>query len=301
MPHNRKPDNLTNLLIAVLALLMTTACIFSSDREAGPEKSQKSPEASPTAAVSPEKEKKESESAKKNEDKGDFRVQSPSVKSSRFVDVDRKVKDERLLENAAADLNRALILPEDIFVTAKECGERNAQFDPNDQTITICYDLMEHFYNLYRSDGMSSNEADKKMFDAIRFVFLHEVGHALIYNYKLPVVGNEEDAADRCSSYINIEELGDSGVRAVIAAADGFRIESRQESRSKRQLADEHLLQEQRYYNSLCMIYGSKPEKYRYFVTDGYLPEERAVRCRQEYTRTVDSWVNLLAPWRKDR
>ncbi|MBK7709096.1 MAG: hypothetical protein IPJ30_25920 [Acidobacteria bacterium] len=120
------------------------------------------------------------------------------MKSSRYADLDRRVKNEKLLENAAADLSRALILPEDIFVTAKECGERNALFDPNDQTITICYELMEHFVDLYRSDGMNATDADKKMFDAIRFVFLHEVGHALIYNYKLPVVGNEEDAADRC-------------------------------------------------------------------------------------------------------
>jgi hypothetical protein len=139
------------------------------------------------------------------------------------------------------------------------------------------------------------------MFDAVRFAFLHEVGHALIYNYKLPVTGNEEDAADRCSSYINIEELGDDGVQSVLAAADAFRIESARRQPTGRDLADEHLLQEQRFYNSLCMIYGSDSEKYNYLVGKGYLPRERAVRCPQEFNRTVESWINLLEPWRKDR
>jgi hypothetical protein len=65
-------------------------------------------------------------------------------------------------------------------------------------------------------------------------------------------------------------------------------------------MADEHLLQEQRFYNSLCMIYGSNPSKYNNILTQGYLPKERAVRCESEYQRTSDSWRNLLAPWRKN-
>jgi hypothetical protein len=48
------------------------------------------------------------------------------------------------------------------------------------------------------------------------------------------------------------------------------------------------------------MLYGSNPEKYSMIVTDGYLPKERAVRCPSEYQRTVESWVGLLEPWRKN-
>jgi hypothetical protein len=299
MPVLFRSENLLNLGAAIFALVLATACVCSSGDRRGSSEPAKSPEPTPRSDSSPAK--PNSKDSKKNADEGDFRVKETRLRNSRYAELDRKVRDERLLENAAGDLNRALILPEDIFVTATDCGEPNAQFDPNDQTITICYELMERFYNLYRADGLSAADADEKMYDAIRFVFLHEVGHALIYNYKLPIMGNEEDAADRCSSYINIEELGDQGVKAVLAAADGFRIESRGEKRSKRDLADEHLLQEQRYYNSLCMIYGSNPGKYEYFVEDGYLPEERAVRCQQEYNRAVDSWVNLLSPWRKDK
>ena len=191
------------------------------------------------------------------------------------------------------------ILQADITLRTKDCDQINAFYDPADRSVTMCYELMEHFYKAFRTAGNSEDEAYKKMFNAVRFVFLHEIAHALIDQYKLPVAGNEEDAADRCSAYINLKELGDEGVRAVFAAADAFQIESKHSGTGKPNMADEHLLQEQRFYNSLCMIYGSDPTKYLNIVTDGYLPKERAVRCQTEYQRAVDSWVSLLEPWRK--
>ncbi|MBS1796379.1 MAG: hypothetical protein JSS81_21195 [Acidobacteria bacterium] len=291
-----KSRNFINLLLVAAGFLLVSACVFSTGKE--PDKNDVKAPSSP--AASPSATTKSADSSKK-EDKGDFVVRHLTVANSRYEEIDRKIRNEKLLEKAADDLNKALILPKDIYLQSKDCGEPNAQFDPETETITVCYELMEHFYQLYRSDGMKPEDADKKMFQAVRFAFLHEVGHALIFNYDLPVTGNEEDAADRCSSYINIEELGDEGVKNVLAAADAFHIESKQSSSTKRDLADEHLLQEQRFYNSLCMIYGSDAEKYQYFVTDGYLPKERAVRCPMEYQRAVDSWVNLLKPWRKDR
>ena len=97
-----------------------------------------------------------------------------------------------------------------------------------------------------------------------------------------------------------MKELGDEGLRAVYAAADAFAIESKQGDNRERSLADEHLLQEQRFYNSLCMIYGSDPKKHQTIVDKGYLPKERAARCQGEYQRAVNSWIKLLEPWRKN-
>jgi len=286
--------NVINLFIISVIWLFISACVFSTGKE-----SVKSETNAQNNTANVSNTKSSFDKPNKKEDKGDFIVEHLEVKNARFKDLDEKIKKEKLLEKAADDLNKALILPADIFLRSKDCGEPNAEFTPKTQSITVCYELMEHFSNLYKSNGMKPEEADKKMFDAVRFAFLHEVGHALIYNYNLPVMGNEEDAADRCSSYVNIEELGDDGVKAVLAAADAFHIESKQSSVTKRNMADEHLLQEQRFYNSLCMIYGSDSAKYEYFVNDGYLPKERADRCPFEYQRTVESWKNLLQPWRK--
>lgn len=290
--------NLTNLLLVFGILLVITACVCRSDRNQ--ESTAPVTSNSTTGSEKEVTDDKETKPGSVKKDEGDFKVEHLGVTSPKYLEIDRQVKSSKLLEKAADRLNQALILPHDITLRTKDCGEVNAFYDSNDQSVTVCYELMGQFYKTFKSVGETDDKAYDKMFDAVRFVFLHEIGHALIDAYKLPITGNEEDAADRCSSYINIEELGDDGVRAVFAAADAFAIESKQNSGRDRNMADEHLLQEQRFYNSLCMIYGSNSNKYANIVTQGYLPKERAARCPTEYQKTVDSWMNLLEPWRKN-
>ncbi|MCY7347436.1 MAG: DUF4344 domain-containing metallopeptidase [Pyrinomonadaceae bacterium] len=285
----------STLAFAVISIVITVSCVYRSGRDSEPLPSPT------TATATPEDKTKDDKkfSDSKKVDNGDFIVEHLAVKNPNYDEIDRQIKNDKLLEKAADKLNRSLILPNDIYLKTKDCGEVNAFFDAKEQSVTVCYELMEHFYKVFRSTGLNEQKAYDKMFDAVRFAFLHEIGHALIENYNLPITGNEEDAADRCSAFINLTELGEDGVNAVLAAADAFAAESKNGSSSKRNLADEHLLQEQRFYNSLCMIYGSDTEKYAYILDDNYLPKERAARCPQEYERTVQSWSSLLSPWRK--
>jgi len=293
--------NLFNLGIALGALILVAGCFCRQDSDSGLSGDKPPVSSSTPASQAPSSNSSTTGQSKdKNPDKGDFLTEHLPVSTPRYVEIDRQVRNEKLLEKAADQLNRALILPEDITLRTKDCQEINAFYDPNDSSVTMCYELMEHFYQTFKSAGRTDEESYDQMFDAVRFVFLHEIAHALIDKYKLPIIGNEEDAADRCSAYINLEELGEQGVKAVVAAADAFAIESKHSEGRKKNMADEHLLGEQRFYNSLCMIYGSNTSKYEKLVTDGYLPKERAVRCATEYQKSVDSWVNLLGPWRKN-
>lgn len=291
-------NNSFNLIFISVILLFITACVCQSERDNSSKKN------SSTKDVTTATNKAETSAPKtdknKKEDKGDFIVEHLPVQNSRYDELDRQIKENKTLEKAADRLNRSLILPQNIDLRTKDCGQSNAFYNPQDVSITICYELMEHFYKIFRSTGDSDQKAYDSMFDAITFVFLHEMGHALVDQYKLPVTGNEEDAADRLSSFVCIEELGDEGVRAILAAADAMRIEAKMKTTSERDLADEHLLQEQRFFNSLCMVYGANPDKHQNIVDNGYLPQERAVRCPSEYQRTAGSWSDLLAPWRKN-
>jgi hypothetical protein len=292
--------NTVNLLTVLAILFVITACVCPSSKErdrtetntdsSGPTKvsAEKSPD-SPTTT----------DNKTKKKDEGNFIAQHDPITNSRYAEIDRQIKQEKLLERAADGLNQALILPHDIYLKGKDCGDVNAFYKPDEQSVTVCYELMEQFFHDFKSAGYDDKKAYDKMFDATRFVFLHEIGHALIDVYKLPITANEEDAADRCSSFINLEELGDDGVNAVLAAAEAFQIESRQSAGHAHNMADEHLLQEQRFYNALCMLYGSNPDKYDSILTKGFLPKERAARCPTEYQKTVESWQSLLEPWRK--
>ncbi len=288
--------NLLNLLIVISFIFFVFGCFCRPDRKFD------SP-TTPTSTQSNRSERGDNPNSPKNsnggkDDQGDFVVEYAAVQNQRYKNIDQQIKEEKLLENAAKQLNQNLSLPSNVYLRTKDCNETNAFYDPNDNSITICYELMDYFFKLFKAAGKSDQEAYEKMFDTTRFVFLHELGHAMIELYKLPITGNEEDAADRASAYICLEEI-EGGVQSVLAAAEAFAIESKGKIPNGRQMADEHLLQEQRFYNSLCMIYGSNTTKYANLVGGKYLPKERAVRCPSEYERTSQSWKELLRPWRK--
>lgn len=284
-------QNLLNLLIVPVFFCLVAGCFYSSDKN-----SESKNAAAPDNSVQANKPVSKTNDGKKTDD-GDFLVEHLPIKNPRYNEIDQQIKKEKLLERAADKLNRSLMLPYNIALRTQDCGEPNAFYYARDHSIMVCYELMEQYYRQFKSVGMDDDKAYDKMFDAVRFAFLHELGHALIDAYKLPVLSNEEDAADRCSSYICLTELGDEGVRAVQAAADSFKIASR--SAPSGNMADEHLLDEQRFYNTLCMIYGSDTNKYEYLVRDNYLPRQRAARCATDFERTVQSWNDLFKPWRK--
>ncbi|REJ78646.1 MAG: hypothetical protein DWQ47_04130 [Acidobacteria bacterium] len=295
--------NKLNLIIALGTLILVVGCMCNPDRNGSGDISRLSDENTSSDRSDSDDTStsgSDSEDKDRKEDEGDFIVQSTDVENPNFESIHREIKDAKVLEKAADKLNRTLILPHDITLRTKDCGTVNAFYDPRDKSITICYELMSHLFNLYRSDGSTVAEANERMGKAVNFIFLHELGHALIDSYELPITANEEDAADRCSSYICIEEMGDEGVEWVVAAAEAFYIQAQNRKIGKGSLADEHLLEEQRFFNSLCMIYGSNPNKYSGFVEDGLLPEARARRCPSEYARTAKAWESLLEPWRKD-
>ncbi len=297
-----KSRNKFNILVVLATLFLILGCVCpnannSRDDSDNPPVSEDQNDISDANRTSDDTSQR---NPNKKPDRGDFVVNHSSVTNPRYESLDRSLKDNKVLEKAADRLNRSLALPHDITLRTKACGVINAFYDPRDRSITFCYELMEHFYKLFKSVGDTNDQANERMNRAITFVFLHELGHAVIDAYELPITANEEDAADRCSSYICIEELGEDGVRSILAAADAFAIESKGRTPSKRSLADEHLLQEQRFFNSLCMVYGSNPSKYNYIVSKGYLPKARAVRCPSEYEKTARAWSKLLEPWRKD-
>ncbi|MFV0388304.1 MAG: DUF4344 domain-containing metallopeptidase [Pyrinomonadaceae bacterium] len=280
--------NLWNLISVAFILFVIIGCTCNStDDETGNNR------------VNSEETNNSTQNTGENADNGDFVVEYVDVQNPRYRSINKSMRENGTLDKAANKLNRTLNLPYDITLRAKDCNEVNAFYNPEDHSITVCYELMEFFYKTFRGAGDDEPTANRHMNSAITFIFLHELGHGLIDAYKLPITANEEDAADRCSSYICIEELGDEGVQAVITAAQFFAMQTNANSNDARVMADEHLMDGQRFFTSLCMIYGSNPNKYSDFVTKGMLPEARAVRCPDEYRRTSDSWQLLLKPWRK--
>ncbi len=62
---------------------------------------------------------------------------------------------------------------------------------------------------------------------------------------------------------------------------------------------DEHSLDQQRFYDMLCLTYGSNPSKNKNLLGKNGLPPNRAQRCPAEFKRVDHSWQKLLAPYLK--
>lgn len=309
--------NLLNLLLIAVGFLFVTACVcadLDDERSNGRSNDKRTSNTrrgnSSDSGNRGSKDRDTDNGAVTNEpdgdkttnaadDRGDFIVNHGEVQNEKYSALDKEVREKRVLEDAAQDLNKALKLPYDITLQTQDCGAVNAFYKSSDRSITVCYELMEHYYQLYKSNGSSEDKALAEMNDVLVFIFLHELGHALIDAYQLDITGREEDAADQLSTFICLEELGDNGARATIAAAEAFQIESSSSNPEELPFYDEHSLQPQRFYNLLCYLYGKDENRYQNIVSNGLLPEPRAVRCSEEYGKVKRSWENLLKPFRK--
>lgn len=130
----------------------------------------------------------------------------------------------------------------------------------------------------------------------LRFVMLHELGHGLVDLYQIPVLGREEDAADRFATWWLSPDGQQDGTDAI--AAVEWWLASAQSSDAKREeLAwwDEHAIDEQRGYQIACLLYGSDPETMGPLAGRLNLPEERRETCIPEAARNAASWKAYLS------
>lgn len=231
-------------------------------------------------------------------DDGDFVVQYEETENEDYRELEAIFRETRLLEDTVEELNDVFALPAQVPVVLRECGEINAFYDPEAREISLCWELVEHYAGMFLSEDQTEQEAEEggeAVVGATLFTFFHELGHALIDLYDLPVTGREEDAVDQLATMILLEG-GEEGETAALNGAWSFFTEEGDEELA---FWDEHALDEQRFYNIVCWSYGKNPEGFQDLVDDETLPEPRAERCPAEYDRMSRSWDALLDPYVK--
>jgi hypothetical protein len=68
----------------------------------------------------------------------------------------------------------------------------------------------------------------------------------------------------------------------------------RDEGKEELRVANVHAMDEQRYYNILCLVYGSNPTANQYLLDEGDLPRERAKTCEKDFGRVKRYWIGQL-------
>lgn len=227
-------------------------------------------------------------------DKGDFTVYyMPTVE---YAELQGLYKQSRALESIAAMLNAEYALPFDVGLGFKQCNMANAFYDPNVRQVQICYELLDLMYE--RLSVTAPSRLHQNFVGALAFILFHEIGHALIRVWDLPITGREEDAADGVSAFILLN--APRSVEFMLGAASYWASDSGPVQQDH--FSDTHSLSVQRFYNTLCWLYGADPVKNRALVsTPGMLPASRAPNCQYETHQLVSSWTKLLAPYIKSQ
>lgn len=235
-------------------------------------------------------------------DQGDFELYYAEAENPDFNDIAQAFHESQLLESVLADLNATLILPQQVPVALAECGVANAFYSPDDTAIVLCYELIAEFAEVFMAEAETQEDrqlAADSVFGATLFILFHELGHALVDLFELPITGREEDAVDQLATLMLVES-GDPDVEAsALDGADFFFAMADQGSLSEEAYWDEHSLDLQRFYNVLCWVYGSDPEGWFELVDSGELPADRADRCPDEYDQLANAWDILLEPYLK--
>jgi len=128
-------------------------------------------------------------------------------------------------------------------------------------------------------------------------IYYHELGHALIDIMKLPIFGQEEDAADVLSVLL-VDAFFDeeAAVRIAYATAAGFLGEHNNVTSDGGEVDywDVHGPDLQRYYTFVCLFYGANPDGRGDVADELDLPEDRRETCEEEFQLANDSWGAVM-------
>ena len=157
----------------------------------------------------------------------------------------------------------------------------------------------------FANDPRFKDQSEQQRRDIIEFVagnvifaVVHEVGHMLISEMALPVLGREEDAADAFAVVTGLKLGNAFSDRVLTASAHGwFMSEARnKKDKIKTVYYDEHGLDEQRAYNIVCLMVGSNPQKFSTLADKTKMPDERQGTCQGDYSNASWSWEKVLTP-----
>ncbi len=125
-------------------------------------------------------------------------------------------------------------------------------------------------------------------------VLIHELAHALIREFDLPVLGNEEVIADAFATLYIAEALPERARAIVTDRARSWIVEAA-EFPGTPDLKGEHPPDARRAYRAICLLYGYDPERYGDLPSWAGLSDNDAAGCAEAAPEIARSWRRALA------
>jgi len=256
-----------------------------------------------------------------------IRIEYITPKKEEYQTIYQTMNATRSLEKLRQFFS-PLKLPRKLMIRIRECdGDKNAFYE--DYTVTVCYEYLKYILDK-APNGTTPGGITRKdvLVGAAVDVFLHEIGHAVFDILDIPIFGREEDAADFFSAYIILQAEPAIAFRLIRGVAYLYAREvqdaeeklqdeltislpagQQEEAKNKvqkrgpmikslaiRSYADSHGLPVQRYFNLLCIAYGSNPKIFANALTVGRLTKQRAEGCNEEFEQVKSAMERLIGP-----
>src|SRR5215472_11464446 len=128
------------------------------------------------------------------------------------------------------------------------------------------------------------------------FIGFHELGHALVGQLRLPVLGRAEAAADSFATMALLEEGTEFSVNVLLQAVRGWLLMDRRSRKLGDELEfhDAHDLDRQRAFQIVCLMVGSDQKQFKELADQVRLPQDRRQSCRDDYESAKHSWNLVL-------
>lgn len=229
-------------------------------------------------------------------DKGAFKVGFSPKTKAHTPNKEMPKEEADAFKEIADSLNSFIALPRDIYLNMDTCGEPNAFYNSETSEITMCYEYLADFERDFKTITKDPKELDDMVGDAFVQIMFHELGHCLIDVWDLPATGREEDAVDQLAMVLMLDGSNE-GAKSAINAAIQWDLASKNDDPNDMLFWDEHSFSKTRFYDMMCLVYGSNPTKFSFFVGPDKLPAQRAQRCPAEFGKANHAWMKLLDPY----
>ena len=215
-----------------------------------------------------------------------------------------RLKQKQVLEQLRAFL-APLKLNRDLQVVTAECGGKFYLPYKSGGAVTVCYEFVQLIEmaagdRLWGTVGPSL--VTREMFTVGPFVqeVLHDVALAVFDIQEIPVWGNTEFAADNVAAFLMLQFGTDVAMKTVLGSAYFLNELEKRVRYSLDYVGDIRPTIRQRYYNLLCVAFGSDPVKFANFVpvnrqeqvTD--LSNDRADVCVWDYSALKRSFIKAI-------
>jgi hypothetical protein len=178
-------------------------------------------------------------------------------------------------------------LPTDVIVTPSPCGRMDGFYDPVQQQLHLCEELLIYYAGVLTPPGGDPRSPAPVVRDATLVSFLHLMGHAVLALLHLPVPAEVEEAADAVG--VAFLAAGSPEDERTVLAGSAALVQRGQTPEPPHLVPwwAHHPWTDARTAHLRCLLAGSHPPSEASSLADSPTPQ-----CRTAWQR----WQTLLTP-----